>query len=413
MKGNELRVKNVILGSAIFIFTVGASIGHFAARLEIRATDEVCQLMHDNYFRPGDADVQLFFKRCDSDSLPFTVSRALTVKHLNSRLAQIQSSHLSVYSPDENRRIWENEGSDTGLRARMIDGDVVIRQTLSESPAARARLGPGDIVVAINGEAPTSAEDVESTGGEYKIARGKEFFLVDLKLEDVKENLFPYVESDPKASLIQIRIPSFLPQYFDESVWPSLVYEIGTMKHAIIDLRGNSGGSFPAMLRALSVFRCGRESAGYIYRAKRPGDEPSIEMINDLKTEGQLDLLARTNRIQLKPFSKYPCFRGDAVVLVDSGTSSVSEIFAHAMQSRPQTKIWGWPTAGRVVVAQWFPIPSLGGDYAISIPVAGYRSDDGREIEHEGVTPSRELHYDLSSALRGEDSWITDAKQSF
>ena len=104
----------------------------------------------------------------------------------------------------------------------------------------------------------------------------------------------------------------------------------------------------------------------------------------------------------------------DTVVLVDEGTSSVSEIFAQAMTNLPDTNIWGWPTAGQVVMARWFQVGSLGGgDYAMSIPIAGFRAENGEEIERIGVRPKRELQYDLAASLRGEDSWINEAIKSF
>ena len=65
-------------------------------------------------------------------------------------------------------------------------------------------------------------------------------------------------------------------------------------------------------------------------------------------------------------------------------------------------------------MARWFSISSLGGgDFAMSIPIAGYRAPNGDEIEHDGVRPSRELNYDLQKALRGEDNWISEARVSF
>lgn len=403
-------MRNIFLGAAVFIGATAACVGHITARTEMRATEEVCRLIRDNYFRAGDADVRDFLRRCETDSLPFTYTRAKTVKHLNARLTQIKSSHLSVYSPDENRRIWDNEGSETGLRSRMIDGELVVTAVLDDSPAAHAQLRAGDVVVSINGEPPSSPDDAESMAGFFKIARGNQIFQTDLKLEEVREDLSPRV-SILGANTALLRIPSFLPQYFEEKTWGELAAKITAAQNVIVDLRANAGGSFPAMLRALSVFQCGVRSAGFIWRSKKDGDEPPIALGNDLDAERQLELLRRTDRIELKTFGS-PCFKGRVIVLVDNLTSSVSEIFAHAMMSRAHTQVWGWPTAGQVVMARWFQIGSLGGDYAMSIPIAGYRAENGDQIESEGIHPTRELHYDLTAALRGEDSWVTNAQEN-
>jgi carboxyl-terminal processing protease len=404
----RICLRNTLAGVAVFIGAMLACIGHITARTEMRATDEVCDLVRANYFLPNKADVRAFLERCASESVPFTYTRAEAIKHINDKLSRIRTSHLNIYSPDENRWLWDNEGTDTGIRARMIDSEVVIIATLDGSPARRAQLKAGDVVVAINGEAPLSAQEVQSTEGFYKIARGKTFFQTDLSLEDVKEDLSPQLTDISRSTAI-LKIPSFLGTYFDRDAWIELAHKLEEHSRVVIDLRGNSGGSFPAMLRALSPFRCNDTSIGRIWRTPRAGSSGAVEMQDDLSAESQLGQLKTSDEIILKTFGKdYGCFKGDAVVLIDSNTASVSEIFAEAMIGH--ARVWGGLTAGQVVMAQWFPISSLGGgDYAISIPIAGFRAVNGNEIEHDGIRPSRELHYDLETALRGEDSWVNEA----
>ncbi len=420
-------MKQLMLGAAVFLVATVVCIGHITARTEIRATDEVCALIKENYFRASDPDVRKFLGRCETDSIPFVFSRAHAIQDINNRLAQIQSSHLSLYTPDENRRLWTNAGTDTGLRSRMIDGELVVTSTLKNSPAERAELRAGDVVISINEVPVGSADEAQSTAGSYKIARGEKFFLADLKLEDLEEDLRPRLATVANGAWPTARrqetavltIPSFLPQYFEDDSWAQIIEKVESARYAIVDLRGNPGGSFPAMTRALSFFRCERDYVGTLWRTPKAGDGPAAELPNELDASRQLELLRSASQIQLKTFTaddgqkRLPCFRGDAVVLIDNGTSSVSEIFAKAMIERPRTRVWGWPTAGQVVMARWFSIGSLGGgDYAMSIPVAGYRAQDGDELEHHGVRPSRELHYELEAALRGEDSWINEASKS-
>lgn len=388
------------------------------ARTEIRATEEICQLLQDNYYRIDQPDVQDFLKRCTADSVPFTFKRSRAIKNINHRLSLIHSSHLSVYAPSETLRIWENEGSDTGLRSRMIDGELVVTGTLPESPARRADLQAGDVVVTINDQAPTSDDDAQSTSGFYKIARGRKVFQVSLKLEDLREDLSPsIVRLTPDTAVL--RLPSFLPQYFENETWVPLARELLKYKNVVVDLRGNAGGSFPAMLRALSAFGCDVRKVGELWRTPRGQLKALVElpMLDNLDAAAQLQLFESVDTIRLETFagvSDHACFEGESVVLIDSRTSSVSEIFANAMLSRPNIKVWGSTTAGQVVMARWFSIGSLGGgDYSISIPIAGYRDENAKEIEQKGVSPSKDLYYDLETALRGEDSWINTSAKSF
>ncbi len=406
-------MKHVIVAAAVFICADAACVASIAARIEMRATEEVCDLVRANYFRQDQADVRDFLKQCQIDEAPFTFSRTRAIEHINHKLSQIQSSHLSLYSPDENRLLWENEGSDTGLRARVIDGEVVIFSTLETSPARKARLQPGDVVVAINGEKPTSAQDAQTTAGKYKIARGRTFFLTELKLEDLKEDLSPKL-LDAGGGAAVLSIPSFLPVYFEKKQWTAVARQLARYNRVVIDLRGNPGGSFPAMLRALSPFRCRESEIGRIWREPRSESLAPTVLQDELSADEQLKQITSSDKVILQTFADtYGRFSGAVTVLIDSNTSSVSEIFAEALVKRAHSRVWGGLSAGQVVMARWFSISALGGgDYAMSIPIAGYRAQNGFDIEGSGVLPELELHYDLEAALRGEDSWLNKALHS-
>ncbi len=108
------------------------------------------------------------------------------------------------------------------------------------------------------------------------------------------------------------------------------------------------------------------------------------------------------------------CYRGPVRVLVDAGTSSVAEIFAEALGARLKTGLYGQPTAGQVVMARWFPLPALGNEsFVISIPIAGYKTASGAELEESGVHPTTYLYYDLRRSLEGRDSWLEQVKTMF
>lgn len=391
------------LAVLVFLLSFAAVVGHITARTEIYATNEVCGLLRANYYKPDQPDVRKFFEQCARDSVPFTFTRVRAIQHINAKLSQIHSSHLMVYTPVENRQLWENEGSDTGVRARMIDGEMVVTGTLEGSPARRAELKAGDVVLAINDESPHSLNEVETTAGFFKIARGKKIFETELKLEDLHEDLSPRLED--RGAVAVLHLPSFLPAYFEN--WGQTAAKLNDYHALVIDLRDNAGGSFPAMLRALSPFRCDGGEVGRLY--ERSEGPPSV-MADDLSPDVQLAQILSSSEVILKPFEGYGCFRGPVVVLTDGGTSSTAEIFANAFKARAKSEVWGWVTAGQVVMARWFSIGSLGGgDYAMSIPIAGFRSVHGDELENVGVRPERELNYDLETALRGEDSWVEQA----
>jgi C-terminal processing protease CtpA/Prc len=162
-------------------------------------------------------------------------------------------------------------------------------------------------------------------------------------------------------------------------------------------------------LRTLSPFRCETPFIGSLYHMLRGSANSTLELTDTLDAENQIRQLDQATWLELRAFSTYGCFNGPTVVLVDSGTMSTAEIFTEAFSHRPRSTILGQPTAGEVVMARWFPVMSLGEDYSLSIPIAGYVTASGAEIEGIGVFPARNLFYDLGKALSGHDSWMDDA----
>lgn len=377
-----------------------------------QAAREVCELVQKNYYRGGEEGARHFVQRCraEADTDPVLYNRSEIVARLNAKLSALETSHLNVFSPVEDRTIWENEGFDTGIRSRMIDGFLVVYKVLPDSPAARVGLAGGDVLLYLNDQLVSSSYVAQSGSGVFRIARGEREMEFEIVPEKLIEDFSPLLEpvSDTTAVL---RIGSFLAKYFEDPGWRALASRLRMYQHVVIDLRDNVGGSFPGMLRALSPFRCDRPLVGQLFRAPSMSDTmPEAELENDLNAEAQLKLLKLAPIVNLKTFAGYDCYRGDVTVLIDSGTASVAEIFAHSFHGRPRSRVWGQPSSGQVVMAQWFTIPSLGGEgYSISIPIAGYRAVDGTELENQGLRPEKTLYYALEAALLGQDNWVSEA----
>lgn len=394
------------------IFVLATATATALAHLEhfyVEAAEQVCGMFEENYYRNASDEARDFVKRCRlvAKEQVFLLSKSENIRRLNGRLSAIRISHLAVYDPDENKMIWENQGLDTGIRARMIEDLLVVHRVLPKSPGHRLGIRPGDVLVALNGEQLAGGWSAQTGAGSLRIRRGENLELtLNIQPEQISEDLSPRL-SDLGRGRALLSIPSFLSQYFERDDWNAIAARLPGYKSVIIDLRENAGGSFPAMLRALSTFFCGGTTIGSIFRSPKAGLKDQVDLQDDLDAQSQLRQLAQAERIALTTYGDYGCYRRGVKIFVDNGTSSVAEIFAQAMIARPETHLYGQPTAGQVVMAQWFPLPALGsGGYSMSIPIAGYRSGDGTELEENGVHPQTYLFYDLPSSLSGRDSWI-------
>lgn len=409
---------------------------HRTERSALRtAAHSVCSRVDAEYVKSSDTNVQSFIETCFQDvdrDVELAMSgdygpdsRRALIEIINDRLSVLRVSHLAAYAPDETAALWTREAVDTGVRARWVDGEAVILRLVEKSPAGRAGVRVGDLVIAVDGIPVPDVSALETMSGVWEILRPDETrVFLPVQAEVLQDNVTPYWLANQETSRVRVlRIPSFLPQAIDNDEWPRIrdqITRLSEQKHSlVIDLRGNPGGSFPAMLRMLGVLKCDRSLVGWIYRGEPPairsqfeGDLRLFEMQDALDADPQLEQLKRNGAIALVPFKKGPCFDGPIGVLIDQDTGSVAEIFAQALKERPRTLVAGWRSAGHVVMARWFQIAGLSSDYTVSVPVALYRSAKGEELERHGVSPDQLMTDSLKRWRATRDPWISDLIRS-
>lgn len=422
-----------ILSAFLFsIITVLSAIWSYHRNL-IHSAQWTCDVVHEAYYKKStELNEWREFCRREAGRISIGSRKSDAVANLNRSLSAIETSHLQIYSPQKSEEMWDNRSIDNGLRVRIIDGAFIITEIIEGSPAAQFDLHLGDEIVSINGETPVSPYEMRFLSGEFEFKRllgtaqktesetetetetepeKYENFVAIILAQELTEDMSPVVRKISGAISL-LRLKSFLPQYFDKSQWQETSQKFLSSSHVIIDLRGNSGGSFVSMLRALSPFFCVPTSVGLISSQIANGKNQApvtSHLKDDLESRIQIDQLENEKSLILKTYPEYGCTDAKVTVLVDADSASTAEIFAFAISKRSRSRIWGVPTAGQVVVARWYDLSPLGfGGYSLSIPIAGFASMDGIELEAEGMTPHKLLFYDLESARRGIDNWLQE-----
>ncbi len=429
-----LKVTTLVGVSSLLFFSAFFSVEHAGL---MTAHRDVCLRLQTDYVKKNEPYVRDFVKNClleserdvdraVSDRTNFDPRRAL-IEILNQRLSALRVSHLNAFAPDETIALWTGEAVDTGARGRLVDGEIIVTRTLPNSPADLAGVHAGDLVIAVDGVPIQDPEELRQVSGFWEILRPDETRVnLPVKAEVLHEKLYPYwIEKQERRGVRVLKIPSFLAQAIESDEWRRVADEISEMQargdRLVIDVRGNAGGSFPAMLRVLGAVSCRKGFVGWIYRDDPPGEKMAEkinfeiemrQMKNDIAAEPQLDQLESDGSISLIPFHEKSCFDGPLVVLIDQGTGSVSEIFAQAIKERPRSYVMGWRSAGHVVMARWFQIKGLSSDYTVSIPVGLYRSAKGQELEGVGVSPDQLLTDDLKRWRSARDPWIEEATRT-
>lgn len=255
-------------------------------------------------------------------------------------------------------------GAEIGLR----DNHVTIIAPLPETPAERAGLKSGDIIVDIDGTDATGMSVEEAV---TKI-RGEKGTKVVLKIYRPSTKNDPYnveivretiqVKSVrvkwPEEQIAVIEVTNFntdTKEGFDKAVSEVLKKD---PKGIILDLRNNPGGFLDTAVAMAGEWL----GDSIIVKERRQG-----QIIEQLRSSGN----ARLRGIP-------------TVVLVNQGSASASEIVSGALQDEKAATVVGMKTFGKGSVQDYL---NLSDGSALKVTIAEWLTPSGRTINKTGLEP--------------------------
>jgi carboxyl-terminal processing protease len=244
---------------------------------------------------------------------------------------------------------------------------VEIISPIESTPADRAGLQSGDLIVAIEGETTEdlSIDEVVSrlrgrpgSDVEITVRRGQSrSFDVSLTRENIEVPTVRHAVIPENIGYI--RIIQFTP-YTDDRVLESVnEFEDQGYESLIIDLRRNPGGLLPAVVDTANLFF----SDGLIVgtRGRSPGENQQFSAGNGIE-------IPRDTPI---------------VVLIDEGSASAAEILAGALKDRDRAYLIGETTYGKGSVQQVRRIGTGG----FRLTMSRYYTPSGDYIDENGIEP--------------------------
>jgi carboxyl-terminal processing protease len=275
-----------------------------------------------------------------------------------------------------------------GLEVGMEDGVVKVISPIDDSPAARAGMKPGDLIVKIDdafvkgmslNDAVKKMRGKPDTPVTLTVARKGETkpLVVTLKRAIIK------IQS-VKATLLEPGYAYFRVTQFQGPTGEALANAIqtvfkqnqGPMKGIVLDLRNDPGGLLSGAVAVSAAFLPKNDLV--VYTDGRTEDA-KMRLVaspdNYLARAGARDYLA-----QLPPEVK----EVPMVVLVNSGSASASEIVAGALQDHKRAVVMGEATFGKASVQTIMP---LGDGTGVKLTTARYYTPNGRSIQAKGIVP--------------------------
>jgi carboxyl-terminal processing protease len=300
------------------------------------------------------------------------------------------SAYLDAEAFKELQVGTQGEFGGLGIEVGLEDGFVRVVSPIEDTPAARAGVRAGDLIIKIDDKA-TKGMNLQDA---VKLMRGKPKTSIILTLSRKGEPLPIVITIVRDVIRVQsVRSKYVEPGYaylritqFQEHTVASVVSHLNKLlaqseadrskpiKGIVLDLRNDPGGLLHAAVgvsaaflppNTLVVTTDGRQSDAKRSFSSRPADY----------LRGGADPLSGLNpKVRSLPMT----------VLVNGGSASASEIVAGALQDHKRARILGTQTFGKGSVQTILPLTS---NTAIKLTTARYYTPSGRSIQAKGIRP--------------------------
>jgi carboxyl-terminal processing protease len=284
-----------------------------------------------------------------------------------------------------------------GIEVTMEDGFVKVVSPIDDTPASRAGIQPGDLIIRID-DTPVKGMSLNDAVTRMRGPKGAKISLtiirdgadapivVELARDTIKVH-------SARAEILEpgygyLRISTFQAQTGDDvkKALHKLKQENkGDLSGLILDLRNNPGGVLEAAVDVSDIF----------LDSKKIGYDRLVVYTEGRMSSSKLREHARTGDV---------IDGAPMVVLVNGGSASASEIVAGALQDHARAIIMGGQTFGKGSVQTVIPLQE---DNGLKLTTALYYTPSGRSIQAEGIKPDITLqNYVLS---HGDNTFVSMA----
>jgi carboxyl-terminal processing protease len=312
-------------------------------------------------------------ERVRSDYVEEVNDQQLIESAINGMLSSLDphSSYLNAKNFRDLQTQMRGEFGGLGIEVTMENGLIKVVSPIDDTPAARAGIKPGDLILQIDDEQVQGLslnEAVEKMRGpinsDIKLTirrEGRDAFDVKLTRANIKiQSVKSHLEG---GDVGYVRITSF-----NEQTDVGLANSFKTLKQQagnkllgiVLDLRNNPGGLLEQAVSVSNAFLDRGEIVSIrgrkVQSAQRFNAQPDKDVSNGLPV----------------------------VVLINGGSASASEIVAGALQDHHRAVLMGTRSFGKGSVQT---IVELSDHSAMRLTTARYYTPSGRSIQGKGIDP--------------------------
>ena len=336
------------------------------------------------------------FARIKSDYVEPQDDKVLLENAIRGMLSGLDP-HSSYLDPDEYKELkigTSGQFGGLGIQVGMEDGFVKVISPIDDTPAAKAGIKAGDLIIRLD-DRPVKGLSLNEA---VNIMRGKPGTSINLTIVREGDNnplTFTIKRDIIKVKSVRsrmleenygyVRIATFQSQtarHLRDALTQLQKENKQPLRGLVLDLRNNPGGVLNAaaevsdlfLSEGLIVYTKGRVKDAYFEFKAKPGD-----ILED----------------------------APIVVLINAGSASASEIVAGALQDHQRAVLMGKKSFGKGSVQT---IQELRNGGAVKFTTARYFTPSGRSIQAEGIKPDIELQNVKLTAVK--DNGIKSIKEA-
>lgn len=311
------------------------------------------------------------------------------------------SSYLDIAEYADLQSATQGEFGGLGIEVDMDNDFIRVVTPMDDTPAAKAGLKPGDLIIKINNK-PTEGMSLTDAVGQMRGPKGSPITLTVIR-KGAKEPLqFKMVREIIRAQSVKSRLLE--PGYayvrisqFQEPTASDLATTIKNLEVAnqaplkgfVLDLRNNPGGLLDSAIAVSDDF----------LDSKKLGDNKLIVYTKGRTPSSNFKANADgTDLINGIPM----------IVLINGGSASAAEIVAGALQDHKRAIIMGKTSFGKGSVQTILPLDDKHG---VKITTALYYTPNGRSIQAKGIVPDIDVNELEITNAPANNSDLLDIKE--
>ena len=282
------------------------------------------------------------------------------------------SSYLPPSDFDQMKVQTRGEFGGLGIEVTQEEGYVKVVSPIDGTPAFRAGIEAGDLIMAVDGQSLLGLSLDEAVklmrgpvGSEIVLTIFRETIEEPYDVTIIRDTIKPLVVRHRlEGNTAYVRLTTFNDQTYRglEKAIKEMTKEAGGIKNIngfVLDLRNNPGGLLSQAIKVSDAFLDKGEIVST--RSKHKGEGDRFNAMRGDLAKG-------------KPI----------VVIINGGSASASEIVAGALQDHRRAIILGTKSFGKGSVQTIMP---LQGNGAIRLTTSRYYTPSGRSIQAVGVVP--------------------------